>query len=180
VKSGGAGETGGSGRSSGDERDTITRSERRARGRRWSLLSEPEAGWLIMPAVIRRRDICDEGQVKPRSPRGDVDLALKLGVRAGRVWLMATHLGLEPCWGKLDARNLRGGAGNVAMRAGLRPTAKAVATPPDATAGAPALYPTMTRSDRESPVLEIGTPGLMRRGLETGLYWYRASPRPYD
>jgi ABC-type glycerol-3-phosphate transport system permease component len=28
------------------------------------------------------------------------------------------------------------------MRAGLRPTAKAVATPPDATAGAPALYPT--------------------------------------
>src|SRR5439155_13308559 len=61
-----------------------------------------------MPAVIRRRDICDEGQVKPRSPRGDVDLALKLGVRAGRAWLMATHLGLEPCWGKLDARHLRG------------------------------------------------------------------------
>jgi hypothetical protein len=28
----------------------------------------------------------------------------------------------------------------------------------------------MTRSDRESPVLEIGTPGLMRRGLETGLF----------
>jgi hypothetical protein len=103
---------------------------------------EPEAGWLIMPAVIRRRDICDEGQVKPRSPRGDVDLALKLGVRAGRAWLVATHLGLEPCWGKLAARHLRGGAGNVAMRAGLRPTAKAVATPPDATAGAPALYPT--------------------------------------
>jgi len=87
---------------------------------------EPEAGWLIRPAVIRRRDIYDEGQVKPRSPRGDVDLALKLGVRAGRAWLMATHLGLEPCWGKLDARHLRGGAGNVAMRAGLRPTAKAV------------------------------------------------------
>ncbi len=79
-----------------------------------------------MPAVIRRRDIYDEGQVKPRSPRGDVDLALKLGVRAGRAWLMATHLGLEPCWGKLDARHLRGGAGNVAMRAGLRPTAKAL------------------------------------------------------
>jgi hypothetical protein len=38
----------------------------------------------------------------------------------------------------------------------------------------------MTRSDQESPVLEIGTPGLMRRGLETGLYWYRASPRPYE
>jgi hypothetical protein len=26
----------------------------------------------------------------------------------------------------------------------------------------------MTRSDQESPVPEIGTPGLMRRGLETG------------
>ena len=67
---------------------------------------EPEAGWLIMPAVIRRRDICDEGQVKPRSPRGDVDLALKLGACVGRAWLMATRLGLEPCWGKLDARHL--------------------------------------------------------------------------
>ena len=42
--------------------------------------------------------------------------------------------------------HLRGGAGNVAMRAGLRPTAKAVATPPDATAGAPALYPTSSDS----------------------------------
>jgi hypothetical protein len=73
-------------------------------------------------------------------------LALKLGVRAGRAWLMATHLGLEPCRGKLAARNLRGGAGNVAMRAGLRPTAKAVAMPPDATAGAPALYPTLSDS----------------------------------
>jgi hypothetical protein len=70
-------------------------------------------------------------------------LALKLGAREGRAWLMTTHLGLEPCWGELDARHLRGGAGNVAMRAGLRPTAKAVATPPDATAGAPALYPTI-------------------------------------
>ena len=78
-------------------------------------------------------------------------MALKLGVRAGRAWLMATHPGLEPCWGKLDARHLRGGAGNVAMRAGLRPTAKAVATPPDATAGAPALYPTASDSPGEDP-----------------------------
>ena len=28
----------------------------------------------------------------------------------------------------------------------------------------------MTRSDQESPVPEIGTPGLTRRGLETGLW----------
>jgi hypothetical protein len=93
-----------------------------------------------MPAVIRRRDICDEGPVKPRSPRGDVDLALKLGARAGRAWLMATHPGLEPCWGKLDARHLRGALETSLCE--LRPTAKGVATPPDATAGAPALYPT--------------------------------------
>src|SRR5262245_47082125 len=116
-----------------------------------------------MPAVIRRRDICDEGQVKPRSPRGDVDLALKLGARAGRAWLMATHLGLEPCWGKLDARHLRGGAGNVAMRAGLRPTAKAVATPPDATAGAPALYPTVS-------VRSIGVRAHLTGSRRWGLY----------
>jgi hypothetical protein len=31
----------------------------------------------------------------------------------------------------------------------------------------------MTRSDQESPVPEIGTPGLMRRGLEPG----RRAPR---
>jgi tetratricopeptide (TPR) repeat protein len=55
---------------------------------------------------------------------------------------MATHHGLEPYWRKADVRNLRGGAGNVTMRAGLRPTAKAVDWPPDATVGAPALYPT--------------------------------------
>src|SRR2546426_2200458 len=126
-----------------------------------------------MPAVIRRRDIYDEGQVKPRSPRGDVDLALKLGVRAGRAWLMATHLGLEPCWGKLDARHLRGGAGNVAMRAGLRPTAKAVDSPPDATAGAPALYPTPSHSvddgrcsrDRPRKAMRLSTAG-RRRGSQ--------------
>ena len=71
---------------------------------------EPEAGWLIMPAVIRRRDIYDEGQVKPRSPRGDVDLALKLGVRAGRAWLMATHLGLGAVLGKTRCTAILGGA----------------------------------------------------------------------
>jgi hypothetical protein len=70
-------------------------------------------------------------------------LALKLGRFGGRAWLMATHLGLEPYWRKADVRNLRGGAGNVTMRAGLRPTAKAVDWPPDATVGAPALYPTI-------------------------------------
>jgi hypothetical protein len=43
---------------------------------------EPEAGWLTMPAVIRRRDICDEGQVKARSPEG--------------MWTW--HLSLGPVW----------------------------------------------------------------------------------
>ena len=34
----------------------------------------------------------------------------------------------------------------------------------------------MTRSDQESPVPEIGTPGLKRRGLETGCKAPRQSP----
>lgn len=127
VKSGGAGETGASGRSGGDERDTITRSERRARGPRWSLLREPEAGrYRIRAGGVRRRDISDEGHFKLRGRRGYADLALKLDSFAGRAWLMATHLGLEPYWRNADVRNLREGAGNVTRRAGLRPTAKAV------------------------------------------------------
>jgi hypothetical protein len=85
AKSGGADETGGSGRIGVDERDTITRSERRARGPRWSLLSEPEAGRVPDRAGgVRRRDISDEGHVKPRSLRGYADLALYLGGSVGR------------------------------------------------------------------------------------------------
>jgi hypothetical protein len=56
--------------------------------------------------------------------------------------LIEGHLGLKPDWGELNVRNFREGAGNVTRGAGLRPTAKAVATPPDPTVGAPALYPT--------------------------------------
>jgi hypothetical protein len=37
------------------------------------------------------------------------------------------------------------------MRAGLRPTAKAVDLPPDSNGGAPALYPTIERMVSESP-----------------------------
>ena len=70
-------------------------------------------------------------------------MALYLGGSAGRAWLMATCLGLEPYWGKPDVRNLRGGAGDVTKGAGLRPTAKAVELPPDPTVGAPVLYPTI-------------------------------------
>ena len=125
-------------------RDNITLPEQRARGPRWSLLSEPEAGrYRVRAGGVRRRDISDEGHVKPGSARGYADLALKLGRFGGRAWLMATHLGLEPYWRKAAVRNLRGGAGNVTRGAGLRPTAKAVDTPPDPTVGAPALYPTM-------------------------------------
>lgn len=56
--------------------------------------------------------------------------------------LIEGRLGLKPDWGKLNVRNFREGAGNVTKGAGLRPTAKAVDTPPDPTVGAPALYPT--------------------------------------
>lgn len=42
-------------------------------------------------------------------------MALKLGVAAGRAWLTETRLGLKPDWGKLNVRNFREGAGDVAM-----------------------------------------------------------------
>ena len=60
------------------------------------------------------------------------------------------RLGLKPDWGKPTVRNFREGSGNVTRGAGLRPTAKAVDTPPDPTVGAPALYP--TRGKSQSPV----------------------------
>ena len=60
-----------------------------------------------------------------------------------------TRLDLEPYWGKPDVRNLRGGAGDVAMRAGLRATAKAVDLPPDSNVGAPAFYPTMAEESMQ-------------------------------
>ena len=58
------------------------------------------------------------------------------------------RLGLKPDWGKPTVRNFREGSGNVTRGAGLRPTAKAVDTPPDPTVGAPALYPTRGKNLR--------------------------------
>jgi len=107
AKSGGADGTDGSGRIGVDERDTITRSERRARGPRWLLLSEPEAGRVPDRAGgVRRRDISDEGHVKPRSSRGYADLALDLDGSARMAWLTETRLDLEPYCGKPDVRIL--------------------------------------------------------------------------
>jgi len=103
-----------------------------------------------MPALSAGGCTGDEGHAKPRSPRGYADLALYLGGSAGRAWLMATCLGLEPYWGKPDVRNLRGGAGDVTKGAGLRPTAKAVELPPDPTVGAPVLYPTAATRPNKS------------------------------
>jgi hypothetical protein len=82
-KAGGAVETDGSGRSSEEERDNRTLSERRTRGLRW-LLKWPEAGWLRMPADDARGSTGNEGDVKPRDQRGHADLALQLGGLVGR------------------------------------------------------------------------------------------------
>jgi hypothetical protein len=113
-KSGGVVEIRTSGHCSEDGKDSITFPERRTRGPGWSLLSEPEAGRVPERAGgVRRRDIGDEGHVKPRTSRGDADLALKLGGSVGRAWLMATHLGLKPDWRKVNVRNFRGGTGTV-------------------------------------------------------------------
>ncbi len=113
-KSGGVVEIRTSGHGSEDGEDSITFPERRTRGPRWSLLSAPEAGRVPERAGgVRRRDISDEGHVKPRGLRGYADLALKLGGFVGRAWLMATHLGLKPDWRKVNVRNFRGGTGDV-------------------------------------------------------------------
>ena len=48
----------------------------------------------------------------------------------------------EPCAGNLHARFDEAGAGNVAIGAGLRPTAKVVDKPPDPNVRAPVLDPT--------------------------------------
>jgi hypothetical protein len=66
-------------------------------------------------------------------------VALNPGRRSGRSGLKG--FGLKPYWGKLTVRNFRGGAGDVAMGAGLRPASKAADEPPDPKVGAPALYP---------------------------------------
>jgi hypothetical protein len=47
----------------------------------------------------------------------------------------------EPDWGKLTVRDRREARGNVAMGAGLRPSAKVLDKPPDPTVHAPRIYP---------------------------------------
>ena len=66
-------------------------------------------------------------------------MVLNPGGRSGRSGLKG--LGLKPYRGKLTVRNFRGGAGNAATGAGLRPASKAADEPPDPKVGAPALYP---------------------------------------
>ena len=75
-----------SGHGSEEGKDSITFPERRTRGPRGSRLREPEAGRVPERAGrVRRRDIRDEGHVKPGRLRVDTDLAFKLGAQwAGR------------------------------------------------------------------------------------------------
>ncbi len=103
-----------SGHGSEEGTDSRTFPERRTRGPRWSRLREPEAGRVPERAGgVRRRDIRDEGQVKPGGLGGDTDLAFNLGGSVGRARLMETHLGLKPDWRNVNVRNFRGGAGDV-------------------------------------------------------------------
>ena len=53
---------------------------------------------------------------------------------------------LKPYWGKPAVRNFRGGDGNVAMGAELRPSSKDEDKPSDPTVRAPSLYPTKSGS----------------------------------
>jgi hypothetical protein len=84
VKSAGAGETGGSGRSGGDERDTITRSERRTRGvqRRgaWGGLSGLSERASFREAPRGRVPVdCAKGRGKPREAGANAGSGLTFG-----------------------------------------------------------------------------------------------------
>jgi hypothetical protein len=94
--------------------------------------SEPDSG---QPTVRDRR-----GGLGKRDQGGNVNPPRNRKSGAGNPPPTVRALEFYP--NKPAARYFRGGAGNVTRRAGLRPTAKAVDWPPDATVGAPALYPT--------------------------------------
>jgi hypothetical protein len=111
-KSAGVAETGGSGRSSDEGRDNITRLEPRTRGLRWWFIS-PRLVALIIPTETARGPPNDEGFTKPLTAWGYADLALKPMAWSGRVELIARHLSLKPYWGKPNVRNFREDAGNV-------------------------------------------------------------------
>ena len=82
-KSGGAAERRGSGHSSVEARDSITRAERRTRGLRW-LTIRPEAGGLIMSTLMARGYEGGEGTIKPSAVSADADLALKPSIAGGQ------------------------------------------------------------------------------------------------
>lgn len=97
------GETGGSGRSSDEEQDSITCSERRTRGP-WLLMTDGEG----LPAInLANSPGAQESQ----------DRVAKVSEAAskratGRGVVTDRGQGLKPYWGKLAVRNFRGGAGN--------------------------------------------------------------------
>ena len=85
-KAAGVGETGGSGRSSEEERDNITRWEPRTRGPWWSQ-RRPEAGWSEKPTRTAGGPRNDEGAIKLGGLWGYADLVLNSSrtLRQGRV-----------------------------------------------------------------------------------------------
>jgi hypothetical protein len=105
-------ETGGSGRRSEDEGDTITHSEQRTRGPRGSL-PEPAAGGVDNTHREASRFQDDEGSLKPMVQWGYADLVLKPSGLSGRGELIVRRLSLKPYWGKPAVRNFREDAGNV-------------------------------------------------------------------
>jgi len=111
-KAAGVSETGGSGRSSEEERDNTTRSEPRTRGLWWSQ-RRPEAGWSENPTRRAGEPTSDEGTIKLGGSGGMQTWCLTSLVLSGRVELSERRHGLKPDWGELNVRNFRGGAGNV-------------------------------------------------------------------
>ena len=108
-KSAGVGETGGSGRSSEEGRDNITRPEPRTRGLRW-LFIKPEAGG-VDNTHREGKTACERRRLYQTSMADFVPLFNLTGL--GRVGLIEGRLSLKPYWGKLNVRNFREDAGNV-------------------------------------------------------------------
>src|SRR6516225_12210259 len=128
VKPVGAGETGGSGRSGDEGRDSIPLPERRTRGvqRRGyggGLFRNVREGYhpgSTKGSGTRRHA---KGRGKPGGSEGMPGVDLTSG-SSGQAW--SEKLALKPYWGKPTVRNFRGGGGNVGI---IRSPNRATALP---------------------------------------------------
>ena len=101
--------------------DNITLTERRARGLMWLGVSGKDGAYCRQSWLNGARenvwvpDYTGEGGGKRFPSGGHAGAALNFWWGLGRPLLTEGHVSFEPDWGKPNVRNLRAGAGNVAM-----------------------------------------------------------------